>query len=101
MNYELVSKPSPCRTVAKTVSEFECVPVKSAFTEDHGCGLTCEHVYARTQSARALKTMPYSGFYSGFQVCCPSMTPTEWRIHRTVPDLQPIFACFDDLLLRI
>ena len=47
--------------MAKTVSEFECVAVKSAFTEDHGCGLTCEH--ARAQSARALKTTPSCGLY--------------------------------------
>ena len=35
---------------------------QSAFTEDHGCGLTCEHTHARIQSGRALKT-PSCGFY--------------------------------------
>ena len=34
--------------------------------------------------------------YSGFQIRCPSMTPTEWCMRHTIVDLQPIFTYFGD-----
>ena len=36
--------------------------------------------------------------YSGFQVSCPSTTPTELRMRLALSDVRSVFACFGQLL---
>ena len=90
--------------MAKTVSEFECVAVKSVFTEDRGCGLTCEHAHARAHTVSGvLKTTPSCVFYSTglllyilncvlFQLLSTILSTEYWLLYGFIV-AQCIFSC--------